>query len=115
MSLPVSPPLRPFPPEKSRAGPTGRPRPLEGTYSPQSGGEEHRSCPGPVAGVRAWCRGSDSRPCSQPPVTFSRPPGATLPPFSLGGVWMGLPLPRLRVTWEFLGIWIQPALDLEVR
>lgn len=31
------------------------------------------------------------------------------------GIWEGLLWPCLRVAWECLGIWIQPALDLDRR
>lgn len=51
----------------------------------------------------------------QPPVTASCPPRVAPPPFLRGGIWEGLPWPCLRVAWECLGIWIQPALDLDVR
>lgn len=88
MFLPASPPLCPCLPERGSAGPTGRPGLV---LRPQT--------PGPVPSLR-----------SHPPWPSRCHVASFLSWGSLGG---GAPLPHLSVAWEFLGVRIQPALDLE--
>lgn len=114
MSCPASPSLHHFPPERGRVGPQEGPGLWRSLIRPQSGGGRDTE-----AARALWRAGLVLRlrlPATlQPPVTASCPPRVAPPPFLRGGIWEGLPWPCLRVAWECLGIWIQPALDLDVR